>query len=105
MPADQGILDAVSNVNTKVGGEAPATTLDLVQKIAVQNYQSMSQLNMAVTSKCVELVLAGQAEEAVSIQKTLTGNDLAQQLQQLLTALNSGQQGVKSAGNTPPVTP
>lgn len=44
-------------------------------------------------------------QEAVSIAKTMTGNDLAQQLAQLLTALGSGQQSVKTAQTTPPVTP
>jgi hypothetical protein len=42
--------------------------------------------------------------EAVSSQKLLSGNDLAQQLTQLLSVVNSGQQQVKAAQTTPPVT-
>jgi len=42
--------------------------------------------------------------EAISTLKMLSGNDVATTLAQLLTSLASGQQAVKSAQTTPPVT-
>lgn len=75
------------------------------QQSLVAQTNAMTNLLMATTGAIVKNLLEVDPGEAISVQKELSGNDTAQMLAQLLAALNSGQQGVKSAGNTPPVTP
>ncbi len=105
MPIDQGVLDSVVNANMKTVGEAAA----FYQAQAFANHvQSQNRLQMvaeAAVAKSIEMIQNIDMTEAAATTKVGTGNDVAAQMQALLAALNSGQQGVKAAGNTPPVTP
>jgi len=105
MSADQGLIDSVANENTKVGAGAPAFYQSIAMSNAVSHQNRMNIVAEAATATAVNVLLNMDPSQAVSEQKVLSGNDLAQQLSALLTALNSGQQGVKSAQTTPPVTP
>jgi len=109
-------VDAVtlSNVKTiaETGAAANANLAQMAANaagLAVQNavaqQQQMNQIGNALTTQAVNLLLNIDPAEAIAASKAMTGNDTAATISNLLAALNSGQQGVKSAGNTPPVTP
>ena len=104
----------IDNVKTVAGSGADAQavlnkalshSMAILFEDAVGSASRRSHIaDMAMAAAVKDLVTV-DPQEAVSIAKTMTGNDLAQQLAQLLTALGSGQQGVKTAQTTPPVTP
>ena len=74
-------------------------TQDMVSAAARRNNladQAMGQAMIAMTQT--------DPSEAISTAKMMSGNDLAQTLAQLLAAVNTGQQGTKSAQTTPPKT-
>ena len=110
------VVDSVTIDNVKAvagsGSEAQATISKvlaaqigiLIGDTVASAGRRASIADLAMASAVKDLVTV-DPQEAVSIAKTMTGNDLAQQLAQLLTALGSGQQGVKTAQTTPPVTP
>lgn len=106
---DPQVKDAATAVNAKSAMEAPTLmghrVADLIANEAAAHWSAMNQLRQAATAKAVELLLTSDAAEATALNKILTGNDVASQMQALLAALNSGQQGVKAAQTTPPVTP
>lgn len=109
------VVDSVTIDNVKtIAGAASAAQAQLYSMaahaagLAIQNatgqQHSLNVINQALITQAVNKLLNIDVEEAVATLKATSGNDLAQQLSALLTALNSGQQGVKSAGNTPPPT-
>lgn len=98
------VLDTVTAVNAKVGGESPAHVFDLVANEAAAHFSAMNQLRLAATAKATELLLTTDPKEAASVSKVLTGNDLAQQLAALGSAVAAMQQQIKGAQTTPPVT-
>jgi len=113
---DPQITDAISQTDVKVVGEAPAEAMAMLYQMtasavglainnAVASQQQMNAISNAATTQAVNKLLNMDASEAIALVKANSGNDIAQQMSTLLAALNSGQQGVKSAGNTPPVTP
>lgn len=113
---NEQITDSVTQANTKNLGDAPAEaiamlyqasahSLALAMQNAVKNQQNMAAIHDAVTTIAVNKLLNMDPSEAISLVKSMSGNDVAAQMQQLLAALNSGQQGVKAAQTTPPVTP
>lgn len=106
---DPQIKDTATAVNAKCAMEAPTLLQhrfsELMAHEAAANFSAMNQLRQAATAKGVEMLLTTSPQEATSASKILTGNDVASQMQALLAALNSGQQGVKAAQTTPPVTP
>ena len=108
--------EVVAAANLKVLGDAPAMAMGMVYQsmaqataLAAQNavsgQQRMQSISEAATTAAVDKLLHADPVEAVALNKIMTGNDVAAQMQSLLAALNSGQQGVKSAQTTPPVTP
>jgi len=105
MAVDQGLTDSISSNNLKALGEAHAMSIYRRQG----NHDGHDQR----CDKIAEFYLGGLSEKANSIdaaeafasKQMFTGDVVAQQLASLLAALNSGQQGVKSAQTTPPVTP
>ena len=112
MPADQGLIDSVANANTKTIAEAAAFFMAQGFQIHSQHMSNIMahQNRLAILAetamaKSVEMLQNIGVDEAAAMNKIATGNDLAQQLSALLTALNSGQQGVKASQTTPPVTP
>jgi len=106
---DPQIKDTATAVNAKSAMEEPTLLnhriTELVANEAAAHWSAMNQIRAAATTKAVELLLTADASEAAALSKILTGNDVASQMQALLAALNSGQQGVKSAQTTPPTTP
>lgn len=105
MPVPQEALDAVAHNNVKTIGEAGAFYASLAMADAVADQRAFGEIRRAATSAAVKNLLEADPIEAVSTLKVLSGNDSAQTLATLLAALNSGQQGVKVAQTTPPVTP
>jgi Lon protease-like protein len=104
MAADQGVIDSVSNVNTKNLGDAAAFAMGLAYGDAVAHQRAMNSIREASVGAVVKSLVQVDPIESTSVNKLLTGNDLASQIAALLAALNANQQGVKSAGTTPPVT-
>ena len=84
----------------QVAGQA----LGLAMQNAVANQQQMDAVNRIATTQAMNLLMNLDPAEALATVKANTGNDVASQMQALLAALNSGQQGVKSAVTTPPET-
>lgn len=115
MPIPDQIVEsvAVDNVKAVAGGSAFYSNLAMSNAVSIQNLQQQEALNSARAMEVARLnaVHGGSkftyelgAEEARANQKLLTGDSVAQQMQSLLAALNSGGQGVKSMGITPPPT-
>lgn len=109
------ITDSVSAANLKMLGDTPAlmsqiSTQDLVGHrnrmniLAETSLANSVTLQQAAVGNVVRRLTELDISEAASQNKVATGNDLATQLGAMLTALNSGQQGVKSAISTPPTT-
>lgn len=113
MPVNEQVVDVITIENAKnIGGassvamaglyQTAAQSLGLAMQNAVANQQQMNAINQAATTGAVNLLLHMDPAEALATVKANTGNDVAAQMQALLAALNSGQQGVKSAVTTPP---
>jgi hypothetical protein len=113
---DNGIKESVANIDMKMLGLGPDIASNLLYQgiahtlvLSAQNAVASQQRANEIANMAMAAVLKDMASvdpmEAVSVAKTMTGNDLAQQLSALLSALNSGQQATKSAQTTPPVTP
>lgn len=108
--------DSVVLANTKNLGDAPAMAMStlyqgmaqaavLAAQNAVANQANQMAQNNAATVMGVNKLLNLDPTESVSLLKSMSGNDLAQQLAQLVSGLAAGQEASKNAGNTPPVTP
>jgi hypothetical protein len=104
MAANEGIIDSVSNVNTKNLGDAAAFAMGLAYNDAVAHQRAMNSIREASVGAVVKSLVEVDATEAVSVGKVLTGNDLAQVFASLASAIASSQQAGKAAGVTPPVT-
>lgn len=105
MPVPQEALDAVAHNNVKTIGEAGAFYTGMLMQDAIADARAFAEIRRAATASAVKGLLEVDPIEAISTLKALSGNDSAQGLATLLAALNSGQQGVKAAQTTPPVTP
>lgn len=110
------ITDAVSTDNVKTVAGSGAEAQAMISKalasslgILVSEATASSGRRAAMADQAMGAVLNKMVtmdpNEAIAISKAMTGNDTAQMMTQLLAALNSGQQSVKSAQTTPPVTP
>lgn len=113
---NEQVIDSVTTGNVKTIAEAGSfytqmgfsnavANQQLAQANALAHQQAMNQISQAATGALVKSIIEVDPSQAVAEQKVLSGNDTAGFLAALLAALNSGQQGVKAAGNTPPVTP
>ena len=115
MPIPESITESVAVDNLKVVAGGPASNVafygglamksavlnqDLAQQNAIAEQNAMGVARLAAVKQLVEVDPA----QSVALNKMMTGNDVAAQMQALLAALNSGQQGVKSAQSTPPET-
>jgi len=107
------ILSAVAIDNVKTIASGPAVNSQFYQGLAMSNAvhnQNLTQANAIAEQNAMGIARLAQIKamievdpsEAQSINKMMTGNDVASQMQSLLAALNSGAQGVKAAVNTPP---
>ena len=103
--ASPEILSAVADNNVKALGEAHAMQLYRQRENALghdQRCDKIAEFHLAAGSNKMTNI---DSAEAFASKQMFTGDVVAQQLAALLAALNSGQQGVKSAQTTPPVTP
>ena len=108
-------MDSVSAVNTKAIGDAPAilSNLSIGNAIFNQNLQQQAAIQEQSALGIARLTaVSGLAEyshndpaQARSDSYTLTGDAVAQQLQSLLSSLNSGVLTTKAAMQVPPVAP
>ena len=116
MPVNEQVVDSVTIDNVKTiaasGAEAQATiskalssAIGILVNDAVASSSRRNNIADGAMAAALKDMVTVDPQEAISIAKTMTGNDLAQQLAQLLTSLGSGQQAVKTAQTTPPVTP
>ena len=105
MALDPGMLDSVANANLKNVAEAPAFYSGLAMGNAVAHQQAMQQIQIAATGSIVKYLTESDPNEAVSVLKTVSGNDLGGALASILASLAAGQAAVKAGQTTPPVTP
>jgi hypothetical protein len=105
MPADQGLVDSVSNANIKTIAEAGAHAMAQIFQSSAAHANRLNILAEGALAKSLKNMQELDVSEAVSEQKVLSGNDLGQVLASLNAAVAAAQQLVKGAGNTPPVTP
>ena len=102
------IAETLAAANANLAQMAANTAGLMMQNSAANQANAMNSataLSNAITTQAVNKLLNMDPSEAVAVGKVMTGNDTAAQLSALLAALNSGQQGTKSAQTTPPVTP
>jgi hypothetical protein len=105
MALNQDVVEAVANANFKTHAEGGAYFLNLAMGDAVAHQRRTHVVAENANGTCVKNLIQIDPEEAVSISKVTTGNDLGQQIMQLAAALGAGQIGTKVAQTTPPVTP
>ncbi len=103
MAADQGVIDSVSNVNTKTLGDGPAFYAQLAMANAVSHQGRVNQLGEAALSAAVKNLLTISPEEAAA-DSTVAQGGLPGLISALLAALAGGQIGAKTGDNTPPST-
>ena len=105
MPVDQGIVDSVATANMKTGAEMGSHSLGLAMENAVAHQQAMFQIRELAIGNLAKAMTEIDTEQAVSMLKATSGNEVAAQIASLAAALASGQQQTKAAQTTPPVTP
>lgn len=98
------IVESVSVGNLKTIADASAHSMALAMQNAVAHQQAMQQIQLSVVGNITKRLTEVDPAEARSIGKVLTGNDLAEQLAQLSSAIASIQQQMKGAQTTPPPT-
>lgn len=102
--ASEAIINAVADENLKTIAGASAFYAAQAMGQSVGHLSRLDRISEAAVAKSIELILSTDPLEAVAASKLLTGNDTAGTLAALMATLNSGQQGVKAAQTTPPVT-
>ena len=105
MALNETIVDAVAGTNFKTLGDGPGFYQNMGYANAVSHQQAMNNIQLAATGRIVKYLGEMDAEEAVSVLKATTGNEVAGAITALQSALASAQQQVKTAQTTPPVTP
>lgn len=103
MPADQGIIDSVSNDNVKTVAGQPAVLANLSLQNLVAHQNRMHIIAEAATGNIVRRMTELDPSEAASILKT-TQADLPAQVAGLAEAIAAIQQQMKGAQTTPPPT-
>jgi hypothetical protein len=104
MPADQGILDSVTNVNTKTLGDGPAFYTNMQMANSVSHQQALNQIGQAALGAIVDKLINVDVPEAVGLLKASGGVDPGV-IMALATALGGAQVATKTAQTTPPPTP
>lgn len=115
MPIPEQIVDsvAIDNVKSVASGSAFYSNLAMNNSVYMQQLAQQEALSSSRAMEVARLNAAHQgsrnayevnSEEARANAAMLSGDAIAQQMQSILGALNSGGQGVKSMGITPPVT-
>jgi len=115
MPLPEEVVQSVSSTNFKSLGDGPSFYHNLAmsnsvnqQNLAAQNaiaqQQALGTVLTAAVGKIVKALTEADAEEAVSLSKVMSGDDVAQKIASLIGALGFGQIGAKTAQTTPPPT-
>lgn len=92
------IREAIAIANAKSIAEQPAmlanlayanlvNNVNLSQQNAVSNQQAMNQMTLSVTSKAVDKISNLNPQEAVSVTKILSAQELAEQIAQLKSVI------------------
>ena len=113
MPLNPDIVESIAIANLKTVSEQPSLLSNLALSNQIFN-QNMAQQNALADQNAMSVARLTavksmaefnplDASQARSTQHVLTGDSVAQQMQALLAALNSGGQGVKAMVMTPPV--
>lgn len=105
MPLLEDVVQSVSNTNFKVVAESPGFYTGLAMGEQVSHQGAMNKIREAAVGSIVKALVEMDPGQAASINKALTGNDLAQQIAQLVASLGAGQQLSKQGNNAPPSTP
>ena len=105
MTAIETTVETINVANLKTVAEMSAHSMGLAMANAVAHQQAMNHVLTAAVGSIVKGLTEVDAIQAMSVMKTLSGNDVAQQIAALTAALASGQQGAKIAQTTPPPTP
>lgn len=103
MAADQGIIDSVSNANTKTFGDGPAFYAQLAMGDAVAHQRRINAISETLLGAMGKRLVEVDVQEAAAESK-LNASDLSTVVSQLGAAIASIQQLTKSAQTTPPVT-
>jgi len=114
MPIPEEIIESIAIDNIKTIAAGPAVNSQFYQGLAMGNAvhnQNLSQQSAISEQSAIGIARLATVKqlievdpiESVAVNKILTGNDVASQMQTLLAALNSGAQGVKAQVVTPPV--
>ena len=103
MAADQGIIDSVSNANTKTFGDGPAFYAQLAMGDAVAHQRRVNAISETLLGAMGKRLVEVDVQEATAESK-LNASDLSTVVSQLGAAIASIQQLTKSAQTTPPVT-
>ena len=103
MAADQGIIDSVSNVNTKTFGDGPSFYAQLAMGDAVSHQRRTQLIAEAGTSAAVKNLLTISPEQAQA-DATVSEGGLPGLITSLVAALASAQVQTKVAQSTPPET-
>jgi len=104
MALDPGVVDAVTNSNFKNVAEAPAFYAGLAMGDAVAHQRAVNAVREAALAAALKNFADIDPLEAVSALKVISGNDLAQQLSAMGSAIAQIQQLMKGAQTTPPPT-
>lgn len=103
MAADPGIIDSVSNVNTKNLGDQPSFYAGLAMGNAVSHQNRVNQVGEAALSAAIKTLLTISPEQAQADTQIAEGG-LPGLMTALLSALAAGQIGAKTSDNVPPQT-
>ncbi len=76
----------------------------MVNAITANSLQQLTQIGNISTGMLINKLISPDINEAVSVQKLATGDETANKLLNVLTALAGGQQATKAAQSTPPET-
>lgn len=102
MALQDSVVDSVSNANFKNLAEGASFAVNLSYQDAVAHQRAVNALREAALGSALKGLVELDPAQALSQVKALSGNDLAGQLMQLLSALGGGQQGAKVSQSTPP---
>lgn len=86
MALNEDIVASVANTNLKVLGDGPASMQNMALQNALSFQQSMNTVTLALVGRIGERIATLDPTEALGV-------------------VGAGQQVMKGAGNTPPVTP
>ena len=103
MAADQGMIDSVSNANTKTFGDGPAFYAQLAMGDAVAHQRRVNAISETLLGAMGKRLVEVDVQEA-SAESTIKADNLSSLLGQLGAAIASIQQLTKGAQTTPPVT-